>query len=294
MQSNVNTVLGAELEYGTAFKYNRVFKMGFETTPGSSSESDYKYNMVRLTEDEVDDFVYMARVNEVEDFAQMLSQYVYPARKVTSKVVAQADTAVPADAQDDEAAETPAASDAKPYVSALDVLEAVVDDSRNTPLHMAAGNGHWDIVAFLLQLIRRTPAVDPSAASPPTPEAYEVRRKAFVDASNSHGNTALHWAALNGHLKVVQLLIEYGSASPLEVNDKDLMPLELAMLNNQERVIKYLMDKAEAGSAEAEAKEKAAAEKEAAAKKEAETETETKLSSATEELTLEEAKEEAA
>ena len=99
----------------------------------------------------------------------------------------------------------------------------------------------------------------------------------------------------------MQLLIEYGGASPLAVNDKDLMPLELAMLNNQERVIKYLMDKAEAGSAEAEAKQKAAEKEgaEEAAGKEAgetkgETETETKLSSAAEELTLEEAKEDTA
>lgn len=241
--------------------------------------------MVRLTEDEVDDFIYMARVNEVEDFAQMLSQYIYPTRNVTSKVIAQTDAAAPADAPEDETTDTPAPdAEAKPYVSALDVLEAVVDESRNTPLHMAAGNGHWDIVAFLLQLIRRTPPADPAATSPSTPEAYETRRKAFVDASNGHGNTALHWAALNGHLKVVQLLIEYGGASPLEVNDKDLMPLELAMLNNQERVIKYLMDKAEAGSAEAEAKEKAAAE----------AESENKLSSAAEDLTLEDAKDESA
>ena len=108
--------------------------------------------MVHLTEDEVDDLIYLARVNEVEDFAQMLAQHIYPARKVTSKVVALADTAVPADTQDDETADAPAASDAKPYVSALDVLEAVVDDSRNTPLHMAAGNGHWGMSPLSLYL----------------------------------------------------------------------------------------------------------------------------------------------
>lgn len=59
-----------------------------------------------------------------------------------------------------------------------------------TPVHAAAANGHIDVVKYLLSLL-------------PKEEA-----EAFAAIQNDSGNTALHWAAYNGHLEVCQLLAE--------------------------------------------------------------------------------------
>ena len=52
------------------------------------------------------------------------------------------------------------------------LLQQVTDNSGNTPLHMAAANGHADIVRLLIKYIDITP--------------------------NNSGNTPFHWACMNG------------------------------------------------------------------------------------------------
>jgi ankyrin repeat protein len=61
-----------------------------------------------------------------------------------------------------------------------------VDRKLSTALHWAAGNGHLEVVAFLLPLLS----------------------KGDVDRRNKQGRTALMHAAKNGHLPVVRLLVE--------------------------------------------------------------------------------------
>ncbi|TNY17712.1 hypothetical protein DMC30DRAFT_369363, partial [Rhodotorula diobovata] len=63
-------------------------------------------------------------------------------------------------------------------------LHKAKDDRGNTPLHMAGGNGHEEIVSWLL------PRLPPSA----------------LTAQNTALSTPLHWAALNYHLPVLELL----------------------------------------------------------------------------------------
>ncbi|KAK5814632.1 ankyrin repeat-containing domain protein, partial [Linnemannia elongata] len=65
------------------------------------------------------------------------------------------------------------------------VLLSHKGDYGKTPLHMAAANGHLDVVEYLISII--------------SPEAVNIQ--------NDQGNTALHWAATNGHAKVVETLI---------------------------------------------------------------------------------------
>lgn len=64
-----------------------------------------------------------------------------------------------------------------------------VDANDSTAVHLAAANGHADVVSFLLT---RT-------------------RQELINAQNKGGNTALHWAALNGHLATVKVLLEFGA-----------------------------------------------------------------------------------
>ncbi|GAA6042610.1 hypothetical protein JCM8097_003158 [Rhodosporidiobolus ruineniae] len=58
------------------------------------------------------------------------------------------------------------------------------DENGNTALHMAGGNGHLNIVAWLL------PRLPPSA----------------LTAQNASLSTPLHWIALNYHLSILELL----------------------------------------------------------------------------------------
>lgn len=65
-------------------------------------------------------------------------------------------------------------------------------------------------------------------------------KKAFLDAPNEYGNTGLHWAAMNGHLAVVRLLVE-SAAAPALANDKNYVPLDLAGLNDKLDVVDYFL-----------------------------------------------------
>ncbi|KAJ3371903.1 hypothetical protein GGF31_002563 [Allomyces arbusculus] len=71
-----------------------------------------------------------------------------------------------------------------PHVSAAALLAQPVAGG-NTPLHMAAANGHKDIVEYLLQHIAGV----------------------SVNAQNEQGNTPMHWCAVNGHDEIAKLLI---------------------------------------------------------------------------------------
>lgn len=62
---------------------------------------------------------------------------------------------------------------------------------------------------------------------------------------------------MNGHLAVVQLLVEEGGASPALANDKNYVALDLAGLNDKVAVVDYFLASAE----KAEKAEEAAASK---------------------------------
>ncbi|CAK7199212.1 ankyrin repeat-containing protein [Sporothrix eucalyptigena] len=162
--------------------------------------------MVNLTEDEVDDLIYFARANEVDDLSSTLAELV-----------------------------TKAGAEATP----LAVLAAAVDAGKNTPLHMAAGNGHEQIVKLIVNQIKTALSKD--------------ARQGFLDATNAFGNTALHWAAMNGHLAVVKLLVEEAGASPALANDKNYVALDLAGLNDKVAVVDYFLASAEKAEKEQEA-----------------------------------------
>ncbi|CAN6624508.1 ankyrin repeat-containing protein Yar1p [Trichomonascus vanleenenianus] len=95
--------------------------------------------------------------------------------------------------------------------------------SEATLLHMAAANGHLEVVKYILEL------VGDSASK-------------LVDIQNDSGNTALHWAALNGHLDVVKALCDAG-AQPFITNLAKHDVFYEAEVNDQEAVIDYLLQR---------------------------------------------------
>ena len=78
-------------------------------------------------------------------------------------------------------------------------------------LHMAAANGHGEVVAALL-------AAGADARAP-----------------NAEGSTPLHWAALNGHAGVARQLLAAGS-SATALNKHDRTPLDEALGGGHEDV----------------------------------------------------------
>ncbi|CAG8593986.1 9414_t:CDS:2 [Funneliformis mosseae] len=56
-----------------------------------------------------------------------------------------------------------------------------------------------------------------------------------LSIQNSSGNTPLHWSALNGHEKVVKLLIKSGADA------KVLTPIYEAQQNHHEKIVEFLL-----------------------------------------------------
>eukprot|EP00123_Amoebidium_parasiticum_P020567 comp5257_c0_seq1/m.1292 comp5257_c0_seq1/g.1292 ORF comp5257_c0_seq1/g.1292 comp5257_c0_seq1/m.1292 type:complete len:173 (-) comp5257_c0_seq1:49-567(-) len=92
------------------------------------------------------------------------------------------------------------------------------DGNGNTALHMAAANGHAEVVQLLLTKCTRDD----------------------VNATNEPKNTPLHWAALNGHRQICELLVKAGADINVQ-NGAGHSPLYEALSNNREDVSDYLM-----------------------------------------------------
>ncbi|SCU99060.1 LAFA_0G21748g1_1 [Lachancea sp. 'fantastica'] len=99
-------------------------------------------------------------------------------------------------------------------------------ETKSTPLHMAAANGHAEVIAYLAQLIEDT-----------------QERTKWVNTRNATGNTALHWASLNGKLECVKLLCDTLGADPFVRNDFDHDAIFEAERSAHEDVETYYLQK---------------------------------------------------
>ncbi|KAI1135601.1 ankyrin [Hypoxylon sp. FL0543] len=163
----------------------------------------------KLSEDEIDDLIYLARTGDDAEFTEMVQELANREGATHAEIVA-----------------------------------AARDDGKATCLHMAAANGHAKTVTLILSYFpvppkaSKAPATPaPSEASPSTSTEADTP---YINWQNSFGNTALHWACLGGHLDVVKLLLSRG-ASPTTANDKDQIPLDLAAFNNHMNVVEYFL-----------------------------------------------------
>ncbi|CAB4386114.1 uncharacterized protein OCT59_022486 [Rhizophagus irregularis] len=62
----------------------------------------------------------------------------------------------------------------------------------------------------------------------------------IINIQNDSGNTPLHWSALNGHEKVVELLVKNGADAKIK-NRAGRTPMFEAQQNNHEKVIEFLL-----------------------------------------------------
>ncbi|AWU74917.1 hypothetical protein CAS74_003277 [Pichia kudriavzevii] len=141
--------------------------------------------LTSLTQEEMDNVIYDARFGDLESLTEIFTKEVEPS-----------------------------------------VIKTIKDEySLSTPFHMAAANGHIEVLKFLLSLI---------------PD--EDERKNILNLKNDSGNTALHWAAYNGHLEIVQMLCDSGS-DPFIRNNYNHDVFFEASNNEQEEVDDYLLQK---------------------------------------------------
>ncbi|KAL9587201.1 MAG: hypothetical protein Q9203_003588 [Teloschistes exilis] len=128
-----------------------------------------------ISADEIDDLLYLARTNDIQNLR----------------------------ADVDALAKTQNTSPAK-------IITAIKDpDSGNTLLHYASANGGIDVLRYLLHPLAPAATTEPNVhtGSAATTSSMGLR----LDLQNEAGNTPLHWAAMNGHLEVVKLLVESGA-----------------------------------------------------------------------------------
>ena len=78
----------------------------------------------------------------------------------------------------------------------------------------------------------------------PTPLATAPPNTLLLNAQNMAGNTPLHWAALNGHLEAVKLLVNAGADMGMK-NQAGKDALAEAELGEKEEVGLWLMGKME-------------------------------------------------
>ncbi|KAL8666504.1 MAG: hypothetical protein Q9168_007465 [Polycauliona sp. 1 TL-2023] len=110
------------------------------------------------------------------------------------------------------------------YTTTENVILAAIDpDTGNGLLHMTSANNGLDILRYLLP---QHPTSTPSPLDTNLP--------------NTSGNTPLHWAALNGHLDAVKILIGAG-ADPSLTNSAGHDAVYEAERSGKQEVVEWLL-----------------------------------------------------
>jgi ankyrin repeat protein len=204
-----------------------------------------------MNEEEVDDLLYCSRAGDEKDLSGLLEAHLSRRSK-------------------DEGDEVQVFNRLM-----RDIAES--NEPHNTLLHFASANGHLGESADLsiMSLHRRLIAHEFVAAI----VNYLLPKSdlSTLLAQNYSGNTPLHWAALNGHLEIVKSLVkrieevtpvpaakDYSNLTEEErdaeeekeaqkrsnwdvVNNAGKGPMSEAQMNNQEKVVEFLLQHMIAG-----------------------------------------------
>ncbi|XP_034686634.1 protein ACCELERATED CELL DEATH 6-like [Vitis riparia] len=102
----------------------------------------------------------------------------------------------------------------------------------DTPLHLAAREGHWEVVNVLLEAARKLHIET----------GVGVDREMLLTMTNKGKNTALHEAVRFNHSDVVKLLIEEEPRFTYRANDSGTTPLYMAAERGFTGLVKLIID----------------------------------------------------
>ena len=97
-------------------------------------------------------------------------------------------------------------------------MRSKVDKDGSTALHLAAFNGHINVVAYLIE-----------------------KKKVDVNKVDNIGQTALHYAASEGHKDMVAYLIEKAGVDVNKVDNNGSTALHYAAAKDHKEVVQYLV-----------------------------------------------------
>lgn len=105
------------------------------------------------------------------------------------------------------------------------LLKIKDENTLSTPIHMAAANGHLEVLDYLLSIVSKEDA------------------KTLVNTPNESGNTPLHWAAFNGHLEVLKLMADKYEGDVLLKNQLGRDVMFEAETNDKEEIEQWFLKK---------------------------------------------------
>ena len=159
-----------------------------------------------LTTDDIDDLLYLARLGETTDLKAAIDLFA----KTFSTT---------------------------PHT----ILTAAVDkESGNGLLHMAAANGHVGLFSWTFRVLCCYTTNHDLDTLKELLTLSASSQAISLNLQNASGNTPLHWAALNGHLPAVKLLIEAG-ADPSVMNRAGKDAVYEAEVNEKDEVAAWLL-----------------------------------------------------
>lgn len=123
------------------------------------------------------------------------------------------------------------------------------DRHKKTPLHYACENGHTEVVKYLLGLPNcdKQTALHRAASNGQLKVVECLVAKCSLLARNEHGNTALHLAVYNNHLEVVKYFIEKQGCDPNIKGEHGCTPLYLSLKYKYFELSKYLIPHCDVG-----------------------------------------------
>jgi hypothetical protein len=170
-----------------------------------------------LTEDEIDDILYCARANELQELRECIDAVAKRCGALQGVII----------------------------------TEAVDSYTGNCALHYAAANGllgtyslpkigAYSFISFKIMVLLTFIGLEIASFILSLFLQASPAARTLINKQNAQGNTSLHWASLNGHLPVVKLFLSNGADVTI-LNKSGYDAIFEAEMNDKGDVVEFLL-----------------------------------------------------